>query len=120
MTLVELHARLANTALFFCIIMGLWGTWRFLRKHGMDGSYWGAAVIAEVLILVQGALGAYLWIIGLRPARNIHVLYGIVAALAIPLIFFYTKGREERPEMLMYAVGFLILAGLLLRAMSTA
>jgi len=120
MTLVELHARLANTALFFCIIMGLWGTWRFLRKHGMDSSYWGAAVIAEVLILVQGALGAYLWIIGLRPARNIHVLYGIVAALAIPMIFFYTKGREERPEMLMYAVGFLILAGLLLRAMSTA
>lgn len=119
MSLVEVHARLGNTALFFCIIMGVWGAWRFIRKQGMDGSYWGAAVIAEILILAQGALGVYLWIIGLRPARNIHLLYGLVSALAIPMIFFYTRGREERPEMLMYAVGFLILAGLLLRAIST-
>ncbi len=119
MSLVEVHARLANTALFFCVIMGVWGAGRFLRRRGMDGSYWGAVIIAEVLIVAQGALGAYLWIVGLRPARNIHLLYGIVSALAVPMIFFYTKGRQERPEMLMYGVGFLILVGLLLRAITT-
>ena len=119
MSLVEVHARLANTALFFCVIMGVWGGWRFLRKRGMEGSYWGAVVIAEILILAQGFLGGYLWLTGLRPARGIHLLYGIVSGLAIPMIFFYTRGREERPEMLMYAGGFLILVGLVLRAMTT-
>ena len=119
MPLTEVHARLANTALFFFLIMSIWGTWRFLRKRGLEGSYWGALVIAELLILVQGGLGAYLWLIGLRPMRSIHILYGVVSALALPLAFAYTKGREGRPEMLIYTVTLLITVGLILRAMFT-
>jgi hypothetical protein len=119
LSLVEIHSRLANTALFFCIIMAVWGLWRFFRRQGIGGSYWGAALIAEVLILLQGGIGAFLWFSGLRPARGIHLLYGIVGALAIPLVFAFTRGRDERPEMLMYGVTFLILVGLLLRAMAT-
>lgn len=120
MTLSDVHARLANTALLFCLLMAAWGAWRFVRKQGLGGSYWGALIIAEVLILAQGGLGAYLWFSGLRPLRGgIHVLYGVVSALAIPLVYAYTRGREERPEMLMYSVTFLILAGLVLRAMVT-
>jgi hypothetical protein len=120
MSLVEVHSRLSNTALLFCIIMAVWGGWRFLRKQGVDRSYWGALIIAELLILTQGALGAALWLGGARPARGIHLLYGIVSALAVPLVYLYTKGRDERPEMLLYAVAFLILIGLLLRAVATS
>ena len=120
MSWVEVHARLANTALFFCVIMAIWGSWRFIRKQGVNSSYWGALVIAELLILAQGALGAYLWISGHRPAQGIHIMYGIISALAIPGVYFFTKGREERPEMLMYGVAFLVLIGLILRAIVTA
>lgn len=119
MSWVEFHARLANTALFYCLIMAIWGGWRFLRKQGVGGSYWGAVVIAEVLILAQGLLGGYLWLAGMRPARGIHLLYGIVSAMAMPLAYTYTRGREERPEMLIYTVAFLVLSGLLLRAITT-
>lgn len=116
---VEFHARLANTTLLFCIIMALWGSWRFLRKQGIGSSYWGALWIAEGLILFQVALGFFLWFTGFQPARSIHILYGIVSALAIPLVFFYTRGRDARPEMLLYSVAFLILIGLVLRAITT-
>lgn len=120
MSLVEVHGRLANTALFFCGIMALWGGWRFLRKQGVDGSYWGALVIAEVVILAQGASGAYLWFNGARPERGgMHVLYGVVSALAVPLVYTYTKGREGRPEILLYMLAFFALIGLLLRAVVT-
>jgi hypothetical protein len=119
MSLVEVHSRLANTALFFCIIMAIWGLWRFFRRQGVDGSYWGAIIIAELLLLVQSGIGTYLWFAGLRPARGIHLLYGIVSVLAIPLVFAFTRGRDDRPEMLMYGVAFLILIGLLLRAVAT-
>jgi hypothetical protein len=119
MDLIEAHSRLSNTALIYCGIMAAWGFWRFFRRQGIDGSFWGAIIIAELLILVQGGIGAYLWFAGLRPARSIHLLYGIVSALAIPLVFAFTKGRDERPEILMYAVTFLILVGLLLRAVAT-
>ena len=77
-------------------------------------------VIAEVLILLQGALGIYLWIMELRPGRGgIHPLYGVVTALAILFVYVFTKGREDRPEMLMYTVAFLMMIGLALRAMVT-
>src|SRR4030067_2262579 len=98
MSLVEIHGRLANTSLIFFLIMAVWGFWRFFRRQGLGASYWGALVIAEVLIVTQGGLGAYLWISGLRPLRGfIHILYGGASVLAIPLVYSYTKGREGSP-----------------------
>jgi hypothetical protein len=119
MSLLEIHSRLANTAILFCAILAAWGLWRFFRRQRMGSSYWGAVIIAELLILVQGGIGFYLWFAGLRPARGIHLLYGIACALAIPLAFTFTKGRDDRPEMLIYGVSFLILVGLLFRAVVT-
>ncbi len=119
MPLTEMHSRLANTALLFFLIMTIWGGWRFLRKRGIDSSYWGALVIAEMLILIQGGLGAYLWFDGLRPIRNVHVLYGIISALAIPAAYVYTKGRDGRPEILIYTITFLLAVVLILRTMVT-
>jgi hypothetical protein len=100
--------------------MAVWGFWRFFRRSGVSSSYWGAAIISEILVLLQGGLGLYLWIAGLRPVRGgIHILYGVALALAVPLVYTYTRGRKDRPEMLLYAVAFLIMCGLVLRAMVT-
>jgi len=120
MTLTEFHARLGNTAMFFIIAMALWGLWRYFRKQGLDSSYWGALIIGEILIILQGGLGAYLWFIGLRPGRSIHILYGVVSALIIPGIYSYTRGDQDRRAILVYAVALLILVGLILRAITTA
>ena len=119
MTLSEIHGRLAITILTFCGIMTIWGLWRFFRKQGISSSYWGAVIIAEVVIVVQGLLGIYLWLIGLRPDRGVHWIYGASLALAMPLVYTLTKGRQERPEALMYGVGFLVMFFLVLRAMVT-
>jgi len=120
MGLNGVHASLANTALLFCAAMAIWGFWRFFRGQGLSSSFWGAAIVAELLILVQGVLGVVLWFAGNRPLRGgVHWLYGAALALAIPLVYTYTKGRQDRPDMLLYAVGFLIMVGLVLRAMVT-
>ncbi len=120
MSLADIHGRLANTALLFVSIMAIWGLWRLIRKQGLSSNYWGALVIGEILILVQGALGGYLWLAGERPERSIHVLYGIVAAMTIPAVYAFTKGRQERREMLIYGLALLFLVGILLRAIGTA
>jgi len=111
---------MATTALLFILFMAAWGLWRYFRKQGVESSYWGALIIGEILILVQGALGAYLWLSGLRPDRDIHFLYGVAAALVIPGVWAFTKGRQERREMLIYGLMLLFLVGLLLRAMGTS
>ncbi len=119
MSLSEIHGSLSNTLLFYFIALAVWGTLRFLRKEGVNPSYWGALAIAEVLIVLQFLLGVVLWFNGFRPARTVHLLYGIVALLAIPGMYMYTKGRTDRPEMLMYAVVALVTVGLILRATFT-
>lgn len=121
MTLVELHGRLANTAFFYTIIMVVWGLWRLFRRQGVDGSYLGAVVIAEVLFIIQATLGAILWIGGAgRPGQGIHILYGVVSILVLPGVFLYTQGDQQRRAMLVYGLSFLFLIGIILRAISTA
>ena len=138
MSLADIHGRLANTALLFIAILAAWGLWRMIRKQGVSSSYWGALVIGEVLILLQGALGAYLWLVGERPDRGIHILYGIVSALVIPGVYAFTKGNQDTPTsqdesvdqgerqrlerrtMMVYAFALLFLFGILLRSVGTA
>ena len=121
MSLIEIHGRLGNTALLYAIIMGVWGLWRYARKQGVDGSYWGALVVAEVLIVAQAGIGAYLWLSGTGSlvGRSIHILYGVVSTLIIPAAFFFTRGDEQRRAMLIYGVAFLFMVGIVLRAMTT-
>lgn len=120
MSLVEFHGRLANTVLLYIIILCLWGFWRVIRKENISGSFWGSLVIAEILILAQGALGAYLWLIALRPERGgMHVLYGIVGVLGLPAVYVFTKGRDGRREMLLYALILFFNSGIFLRSIAT-
>ncbi len=122
MGLVEIHGNLANTALLYTIAMALWGLWRYFRQQGVDGNYWGALAIAEVLYVVQGALGAFIFFSGAGnlAGRYIHILYGVVSVLVVPGVFMYTRGDATRRVMLVYSVGFLFLVGIILRSMATA
>ncbi|MCS6908019.1 MAG: hypothetical protein RML93_09095 [Anaerolineales bacterium] len=117
----EAHARLGNAAFYYAAIMTLWGFWRILKKRAVDSNYWGAIVIAEILILLQGALGVYLYFFSeFRLARQVHILYGIVSALVLPAAFAYTRGNQERRDMIIYGAVFLILTVLTARALMTA
>jgi hypothetical protein len=120
--LIEIHGGLANTALYYTIAMAVWGLYRFFRRQGVDGSYWAALVIAEGLYLVQGALGAFLYLSGTGTLERsfMHILYGVVAVLVVPALFMYTRGDETRRVMLVYGVGFLFMIGIILRSMATS
>jgi hypothetical protein len=120
MSILDIHGRLANTAVYYFVVLTLWGYWRFFRKQGMDPAFWGALVIGEILLLLQSGIGGYMWAMGLRSTRWAHYLYGIVTPMALPMVFMYTRGRQDRPEILMYGTTTLITVGLILRAIYTA
>lgn len=119
MSLSEIHARLGTTAMLYFFLIALWGYFRFFRSQGISSAYWGALAIGEILLLLQGGIGAYLWIVGIRPARAIHVLYGFVALIMIPGAFAYTKGESTRADILIYGTATLIGVGLLMRGTFT-
>lgn len=119
-TLITLHDGLSRTILFFLMICALWGFWRALRGKGVKGDFWGALVILEGVILLQGLLGLAMVLMRLWPARGgLHFLYGIVLALALPLVYAYTRGRDGRREQWLYSVVLTIMVGLALRAITT-
>jgi hypothetical protein len=75
--------------------------------------------IAEILVVAQALLGGYLWIVGLRPGRTLHLLYGILVLLMIPGAYIYTRGRDDRPEVMIYGMVTIVAVGLIMRAMVT-
>lgn len=117
---VRLHAGLGSTSLYYFLILSVWGYVRFFRKQGIDSSYWGMLVIAELLILAECLLGGYLWLGGYRPMRSIHLLYGMILPIMIPAAYLYTKGRSARAEILVYSTATIITVGLIIRAIYTA
>jgi len=121
MDLKIIHAGLANSITYYFFAMGIWALLRYVRKEGLDSSYWGALAIGAILPVVQGLIGAYQWItFGIPPARGwFHVLYGFVAIISIPAIYTYTKGQETRRELIVYAPAMIFAAFIAIRAIAT-
>jgi hypothetical protein len=122
MPLNEIHARLANTILYYVIILAIWGLWRFVRREGVNSSYFGAIAIGEALIILQGVLGVILYLGGsgaALPRPAVHILYGIVSLLVLPGIYLFSRGDDKRRTMLIYAAAFLFLVGITLRGITT-
>ena len=119
-TISFLHARLANTALFFCIAVMVWSFYLYFRRKELDSSYFGAVVICELLFVVQAVLGVILYVQGLGGLiRWVHILYGILALISIPAVYAFTRGRNTYYEALLYALTMAFLVGVIIRANTT-
>ncbi len=116
-----LHAGLSNTALLFMLAMGIWGLWNFFRGEGLTGSYGGALVIGEGVMVVEAIIGVALYLGGSSGMGRswLHTLYGVVAVICLPAAFSFTRGRSSRHEVLTYACVSLFLAGIVNRLQTT-
>jgi hypothetical protein len=120
MTLTTIHDRFAFTLLLYLVILFIWGTWRSIRNLSLDANYKGALVIAESIMIIQGILGIYLYFIGLAPERGgMHVLYGIVGALGIPIVFAISKGRNNNQTMMIYTAMLFFVTVIFIRSFVT-
>jgi CDP-diglyceride synthetase len=114
-----MHDRLATTVLLFMAAVGFWGLFSFSRGESLSGSLAGTLAIGQVLIVIQGLLGAALYVDGLRPQSSVHLLYGITAAVVMPFVWSYAKERHPRQSLLYYSLAALFIAGLAIRGMAT-
>jgi hypothetical protein len=118
MDVLALHGRLGVALGLDFAALGLWGLALGAAGSGPSPSFRGAIVIAEIVIVLQGALGAFL---SLRVAPEwIHVLYGLALLAAMPLAA--TVVREYTPRRASFALGLaaLFTAGLAVRGITTA
>ncbi len=123
MSLSVLHAGLANTCTIFSLLIAGYGFWLFFRRQSITGSFLGVLAIGQLLYMAQMIIGVVLLAGGAQPASQrgwIHYLYGVVLVIALPGLYAYTRGRDTRREALLYALLGLFLAGISLRAVTTA
>jgi len=120
MALNFIHGRLSNTVFLYFLAMMVWALWRYFRQEGVSSSFRGALVISEILILIQGVLGVVIWFSGVRPeGGSMHILYGVVGAIGVPLIYTFTRARENRVAMLSFAAVYFCLLLIVLRSAAT-
>jgi hypothetical protein len=123
MSLVQIHAGLSNACLIFSLIVAGYAFLKYLQPQGsVDGGFLGVVAVGELLYLAQVLVGVALAFgDGPKPARLwVHVLYGIVLVITYPAAYTFTRGRDTKRDLIIYAVVALFLAGISLRAVTTA
>jgi heme A synthase len=115
---VDLHQRIALSLVLYYAVVGIWGVVLAIRKSEMSPGYRGALVIGVGLGVVQALIGVFLVLSGLRPADNLHFLYGASVILTLPLVMSYIVDKKfSRP--LAFGLASLFMAGLAIRAITT-
>ncbi len=119
-SLVSIHRQLANTGVLYMFACGVWGLVLVRRKRAMDANYRGILVIGYVLGDIIGLLGMILLLSGARPSDALHILYGVLAALAIPAAAVYLQDKPNERKPLIYGLVSLFVFGVLIRGIITA
>jgi hypothetical protein len=117
----ELHRVLANTLWMFYLLVAAWGIYRAIRGQAVDGSYFGAVAVVQIVMVIEVLLGATIFLTGARAARMfVHFMYATFAIVFLPGLFAYLKGDDSNRAQWIYALGALFMFGVTLRLISTA
>ena len=103
--------------LYFALV-GVWGLLLAVRKAEIGPAFRGALVIGVGLGILQALVGALLVATGLRPADNLHYLYGASVIVTLPLVGSYIADKQIS-RTLAYGLAVLFMAGLAIRAITT-
>lgn len=120
-TIITVDSFLSNTTSMFFLIIGIWGVLRSIRGRAVDGNYFGALAIGEILFALLLLIDLLLFVGGQVPSRaGLHYLYALFAVLLLPFLYTTTlKGDESNRAQWIYTFAALFLWGVLDRAVTT-
>ncbi len=114
------HYWVSRVGLLVAVAMFVLGMIIGLVRHGDVTPYYRRAVyIVAGVMLLQALLGLAMYLMGIRPYEDVHLIYGFGAVLALPFFIFVEVTAKKRPAMGSYMWGFAVLAGILIRGIMT-
>ncbi len=119
-SLLAAHRQLANTGVLYMFACGVWGLVMNWRKVPMNANYRGMLAIGYVLGDVIGLLGMGLLLGGAPPRDPLHILYGLLAAVSLPMAAIYNQNRSDERKPFWYAMVSFFVFGVLIRGIMTA
>ncbi len=118
--LLTFHQGLRNAGILLTVIIAAWGLWTWLRKGSASGGYRSTLVLTEAIFVAQALVGIGLYLGGRRPHDTLHLLYGVLLIVTLPIAASYTSSHEKRREPLIFGIAGLFMTGLAIRALTTA
>ncbi len=119
-----IHMGLSQTAILYFAALGLWALFYRVRSRPLDGSWYGAGVIAWLLMVLQLVSGFALYSQGLGvalPRPAVHILYGVVSVVTPPSAYAYLgKIENENAKSVVFALVSFFLMGVVIRARMVA
>ena len=115
------HYHLSRYTLALALLLAGIAAYIGLIKHADVTPYFrrGTYVIVGTMTF-EALLGAAMYfILGLRPGEEVHLIYGAATVLSLPFFIFVEVTAQKRPAMGSYIWGFLLLAGIIFRSIST-
>ena len=116
------HQDLFRSLVLYFAVLAAWGLFLWFRNQGPNGSYYGAMLIGEGIIIVQALSGLLLVATGHHPSDGLHWLYGGVVLLTLPVVHLVwaQKAGGSRNASVLYAAGCaFVLIVALVRSQST-
>jgi hypothetical protein len=91
-----------------------------LGLHG-DVTPWFRSITYTIaaFMLLQGAIGGVMYMMGGRAGQEVHLIYGYGVVLSLPFFAFVEVTAKKRPAMGSYIWGFTMLAAIIVRCITT-
>lgn len=118
-TLGSLHGFAARALLAYAVALGIWGTYKYIRNHELDGGFRASYLVMAGFTALQGLLGLATFLLGARPTELLHVVYGIFAVIFLPGMYLYAQSGSRRRETVLLAGAAWIVSIAYLRGIST-
>ncbi len=116
----NLHFHLSRYTLLVSTALFILALYIGLARHADVTPYFRRGVYIMVgVMLFEALIGGMMFLQGLRPAEDVHVIYGAATVLALPFFIFVEITAEKRPAMGSYMWGFALLAGIIIRCINT-
>ena len=113
-----IHVVLADVAAAVVVVAGAWCV--ILAVLARPAGRWFDRFQRAVILSIAGtaAAGVIVFALGARPDDGLHLLYGGVAIVILPVARSFRSGASRRDALLMLA-GFALLGGVVFRLFTT-
>ncbi|MBK9125204.1 MAG: hypothetical protein IPM16_19060 [Chloroflexi bacterium] len=115
------HYQLSRYGLIAAAVMGIVAfVLGVVRKDDVTPWFRRGAYVVFGSMLLQAILGFVLLLVfGVQPGQPEHIVYGIATAACLPFFIFVETTAKKRPAMGSYIWAFVLLAGVVVRAIGT-
>lgn len=117
----SLHYQISRYSLIVALVMAVFAVvLGVVRKDDVMPWFRRGAYVVVGSLLLQAVLGFILMMgFGTQPYQPEHIVYGLAAAACLPFFVFVETTAKKRPAMGSYIWGFILLMGIIVRAIGT-